>query len=99
MAVLNSLFLIYFENCRQERVVLSEYKCVVKILEHVPGCLLDFVARKYHIDTRIDAVLDLDGKDSGVTVKILGFTLEAIETVCVLQIESCNASHIPNVFV
>ncbi len=87
------LALIDLKHCRKQRVVLAEDQRVVEVLEDLPGGLPDFVAREYHIDSFVDAVFHLDGKRACVAVKILSFSLEVQETVRILQIESCNASH------
>ena len=96
MSVSDSLFLIHIQNCRKKWVIFAKNKSVVEVLEHVPSNFLDFVARENHIYTRIDAVFHLKSKHSSVAVKVLSFALESVESVGILQIEFCDASHSKN---
>ena len=66
---------------------------MVKILQHIPGCLLNFVAGEHHVHALVDRPLHLYGENSGVSVKVLCLALEAVETVCILQIKLGNTSH------
>ena len=84
--VTNALSLVDTQNGGQKRIVLSQNQCMVKVLQHFPCGLLDFVTGKNHIDTGLHSVLDLDGQKTGMTMKVLCFTFESIETVCVLQV-------------
>ena len=67
---------------------------MVKILQHIPRYLPDLVAGLNHVYARIHAVLHLDGQNACVAVKILSLALEAIETVCILQVKCCDTSHV-----
>ena len=66
---------------------------MVEVFEHVPGDFLDLVAGKNHVDARLDGVFHLKGEDAGVAVQVLGFALELVEPVGVLQFDSGDASH------
>lgn len=84
MTVADTLLVIYVEDGRKKRVVLPEDEGVVKILQNIPGNFLNLVARVNHVNTWIYAILNLDGEDTGMSVKILCFALESIEPVGVL---------------
>lgn len=93
MAVLNALVFVNVYYCGQERVVLTQNECVVKILEDVPSRLFDFVAGENHIYARFNAVFDLNREGAGVTVKVLGFASETVKSVSVLNIKRGYTSH------
>lgn len=57
---------------------------MVKVLQNVPSDFVDFVAGVDHVDSCLDAVLDLEGQNAGVPVKVLCFALESVESVGVL---------------
>ena len=94
MAVLYALFLIYIENGRKQRVVLPQDQCVVEVLDHVPCDFLNLVAWINHVHSRIDRILNLNGESAGMAVEILCLALESVESVCVLDVEMCDASHV-----
>ena len=66
---------------------------MVKVLEHIPCCLLNLVAWEDHVDTLVDCVLHFDGQHTCVAVEILCFTLESVKAVSVLEVECCDTSH------
>ena len=79
-------FVIDIEDRRQERVVVTENKGMVEVLENGPCGLLDFVTGVRHVDARIDGFLHLNGQVAGVTVQVLRLALESVETVGVLEV-------------
>ena len=86
VAVFDALFFIDVKNGGQQRVVFAQNQSVVKVLEQAPSHLLDFVAGIDHVHAFVHGVFDFNGEDAGVTVKILCFALESVETVSVLEI-------------
>ena len=92
-AILDSLLLIDIENCRQKRIILTQNQSMIKILQHLPCGLLDFVAGENHVYAGFDGILDLKRQNPGMSVKILGFSLEFLEPVCILQFDFRDASH------
>ena len=56
VAVLDALLLVNVEDGGQQRVVLAEHERVVKVFEHAPSHLLDFVAGVNHVHARFYAV-------------------------------------------
>ena len=94
MSVLDALFFIYVKNSRKQRVVFPEDKGVVEILQDIPCHFLNFVAWIYHVDAGVDCVLDFEGYSSCMPMQVLGLALESVESVGVLQVESCDTSHI-----
>lgn len=94
VAVPDALFLVHVEHCGQERVVLAQDERVIEILQNVPRRLFDLVTREYHVHSLIHGVLDLYGQDARVAVKVLRFSLKAVETVRVLQVKGRDASHV-----
>ena len=96
VAVLDALLLINVKDGRKKRIVLPENERMVEVLENVPGNFLNLVARVNHVNTWIYAILNLDGEDTGMSVKILCFALESIETMGVLKVECGDASHMQN---
>ena len=67
---------------------------MVEVLDDVPGGFLDLVAGENHVDAGIDGVFDFDGQSAGVSVQILGFAFEFVETVCILDVECGDGSHV-----
>ena len=53
----------------------------------------DFVAWENHIHSAVDGILHLNGKRSSVTMQVLGFSLEIVEPVCILNVKCCLRSH------
>ena len=88
-AVPNPLLLVVVENRGEERIVLAKDERVVEVPEDVPGGLLDLVARKDHVDARVDRVLDFQRQPAGVSVQVLRLALESVELepVGVLKVE------------
>ena len=93
MAVFDALLFIHIKNGRKQRVIFAEHQGMVKILQQAPCHLLDFITRVHHVYTFFNRIFHLNGQCASVTVKILGFALEAIEPMCILQIESRDTSH------
>ena len=89
-----ALLFIHIENGGQKRVVTAKYERVVKIFEHIPSRLLNFVTRENHIHPGFYAILHLDCKNTGVSVQILGLASESVKSVRILQLKPCYASHI-----
>ena len=85
-AILNTLLLVDFQDCRQQRIIFPQDQGMVKILQYLLCRLLNFVAGKNHIHARFDCVLDFNGQNAGMSMQILGLSLETIKPVCVLQV-------------
>ena len=85
-SVLDTRLLVHTEDGGEERVVLTENEGVVKVLEYVPGYLLDFVAGVGHVYAFVDRFFNFDSEHTRVAVEILSFALEAIETMCILEV-------------
>ena len=94
MTVADALLVVHVEDGRQQRVVLTEDERVVKVLQYIPCHFLDFVAGINHVHARLNGVFHLKGEHAGVAVQILGFALETIETVGVLEVKSGDTSHV-----
>lgn len=91
--VADALLLVYLEHRQQQRIVLAQDQCMVKILEHFPSGLLNLVTRENHIYAGLYRIFYLNGQNAGMSVEILGFSLESVKSVGVLQIQSCDTSH------
>lgn len=63
-------------------------KSEVKVWEcrNLPSGFLNLVAGEHHVDARLYRIFHFNGQNSSMTMQVLGFTLEPIESVCVLQI-------------
>ena len=94
MSVADALLVVHVKDGGQQRVVLTEDERVVKVLQYVPCHFLDFVAGIHHVDARLNGVFHLKGEHAGVAVQVLGFALETIETVGVLEVECGDTSHV-----
>ena len=76
--------------------LLLSFPCLLytSILEHIPSGFLDLIAGKNHVYPVIDRILHLNGQNSRVPVQILGLALKTIESVCVLQVQCGDTSHL-----
>lgn len=81
VSVADSLLFVNIENCLQQRVVLTEYQCMVEILQNFPCYFLYFITGINHVYSFFNGVFYLDSQCSGVSVKILRFSLKTVKTV------------------
>ena len=84
MAVLNTLFFVYVEDGRQQRVVLTKNESMVEILQNIPSSFLNLIAGEYHVNASIYGIFYFNGQGAGMAVQILRFTFETIKTMCIL---------------
>ena len=91
--VFDSLLFIDLKNSGKNGVVFAQDEGMVEILQHAPGRFLNLVAGKNHVDARIDGILDLNGQDAGVAMKILCFALKTVEPMGILEIKRRDTSH------
>ena len=64
----------------------------------LPAAALGTDAVGAHGDSAVDGIFDLYSQSAGVTMQILGLSLEVVETVGVLDVERCDASHFSLLF-
>ncbi len=67
---------------------------MVEVFQDSPCGFLNFITGENHIYAGINRIFYLNRQGAGVTVQILSFTFESIESVCILQVQCCNTSHI-----
>ena len=86
MSVFDALFLVYVKDRRQQGVILPQDQRVVKVFQNVPCGFLNFIAGEHHVHAGIHAVLHFNGQNTRMAVQVLGFALEPIKAVCILQV-------------
>lgn len=92
-AVANALLFINIENRWKKRIILSQDQSVVKVLQNRPSSFLNLITGENHVDTRFNRILDFDCQYTGMAVQILRLSLEAIETVSILNVKTGDTSH------
>ena len=91
--VTDPLFLVYLQNGGKKRVIFPKNEGVVKVFQHFSGGFLNVIAGENHINTGAYGIFHFQGKCAGVAVQALGFALETVKTMSVLQIQCGDASH------
>lgn len=76
--------LVNVQDSRQEWVVVPQNQGMVEITKYIPCRFLNFITGESHVDTMVDGFFYLDGEMAGMSVQVLCFAAETVETVGIL---------------